>query len=69
MKVIEVKSGEKLSLQMHHHRSEYWIIVRGTAEVEVDDKTKILTELGFKAMIGGTLVSLLSATFVGMLLG
>ncbi len=44
VKLIEVKSGEKLSLQMHHHRSEYWIIVRGTAEVEVDDKTKILTE-------------------------
>ena len=32
-------------------------------------KSKLLTELGFKAMIGGTLVSLLSATFVGMLLG
>ena len=44
MKVIEVKSGEKLSLQMHHHRSEYWIIVRGTAEVEVEDKTRILSE-------------------------
>ena len=33
------------------------------------NKTKLLTELGLKAMIGGTLVSLLSATFVGMLLG
>ena len=33
------------------------------------NKTKLLTELGFKAMIAGTLVSLLSATFVGMLLG
>ena len=44
VKLIEVKSGEKLSLQMHHHRSEYWIIVSGTAEVEVDDKKKILTE-------------------------
>jgi concentrative nucleoside transporter, CNT family len=32
-------------------------------------KTKLLTEIGFKAMIAGTLVSLLSATFVGMLLG
>ena len=32
-------------------------------------KSKLLTELGFKAMIAGTLVSLLSATFVGMLLG
>ena len=44
VKVIEVKSGEKLSLQMHHHRSEYWIVVRGTAEVEVEDKTRILSE-------------------------
>lgn len=33
------------------------------------NKTKLLTELGFKAMIAGTLVSLLSATFVGMLIG
>jgi CNT family concentrative nucleoside transporter len=33
------------------------------------EKSKLLTELGFKAMIAGTLVSLLSATFVGMLLG
>ena len=33
------------------------------------NKSKLLTELGFKAMIAGTLVSLLSATFVGMLLG
>ncbi len=33
------------------------------------NKTKLLTELGFKAMIGGTLVSLLSATFVGLLIG
>ena len=33
------------------------------------NKTKLLTELGFKAMIAGTLVSLLSATFVSMLLG
>ena len=32
-------------------------------------KSKLLTEIGFKAMIAGTLVSLLSATFVGMLLG
>tara|TARA_B100000575_G_scaffold223629_1_gene184088 strand:+ start:5570 stop:6814 length:1245 start_codon:yes stop_codon:yes gene_type:complete len=32
-------------------------------------KSKLLTELGFKAMIGGTLVSLLSATFVGMIIG
>ena len=32
-------------------------------------KSKMLTELGLRAMIGGTLVSLLSATFAGMILG
>ncbi len=44
VKQIEVKPGEKLSLQMHHHRSEHWIVVNGTAEVEVDDKKSVLTE-------------------------
>ena len=39
------------------------------AMILAPNKTKLLTELGFKAMIAGTLVSLLSATFVGMLLG
>jgi mannose-1-phosphate guanylyltransferase len=33
IKRIEVKPGEKLSLQMHHHRSEHWIVVSGTAVV------------------------------------
>jgi len=33
MKRIEVKPGGKLSLQMHHHRSEHWIVVKGQAEV------------------------------------
>lgn len=33
MKRIEVKPGASLSLQMHHHRSEHWIVVRGTAKV------------------------------------
>jgi len=31
IKRIEVKPGERLSLQMHHHRSEHWIVVSGTA--------------------------------------
>ena len=44
VKIIHVKPGAKLSLQMHHHRSEYWIIVKGTAKVELDSKNKILTE-------------------------
>ena len=33
VKLITVKPGEKLSLQMHHHRSEHWIVVSGTAKV------------------------------------
>ena len=78
VKLIEVKSGGKLSLQMHHHRSEYWIIVRGTAEVEVDDKSKILTEnesiyipLGSKHRLSNpgkiplTLIEVQSGSYVG----
>ncbi|HTL88016.1 MAG TPA: phosphomannose isomerase type II C-terminal cupin domain [Leptolyngbya sp.] len=34
IKRIEVKPGHRLSLQMHHHRSEHWIVVSGTAKVE-----------------------------------
>ena len=33
MKRITVKPGQKLSLQMHHHRAEHWIVVSGTAKV------------------------------------
>ena len=44
VKLIQVKPGEKLSLQMHHHRSEHWIVVNGTAKVEVDEKITILSE-------------------------
>ena len=44
VKLIIVKPGEKLSLQMHHHRSEHWVVVSGTARVEVDDKIKVLSE-------------------------
>lgn len=38
IKRITVYPGEKLSLQMHHHRSEHWIVVRGTAKVSIGDK-------------------------------
>ena len=31
MKLLHVKPGGKLSMQMHHHRSEHWVVVRGTA--------------------------------------
>ena len=44
VKLIKVKPGEKLSLQMHHHRSEHWIVVSGTARVEIDDKVSVLSE-------------------------
>ncbi len=44
VKLIEVKPGEKLSLQMHHHRSEHWVVVSGTAKVEVDNNIEILSE-------------------------
>tara|TARA_A100001388_G_C28771688_1_gene504272 strand:+ start:1172 stop:2611 length:1440 start_codon:yes stop_codon:yes gene_type:complete len=44
VKLINVEPGEKLSLQMHHHRSEHWIIVSGTAKVEIDNKEIILHE-------------------------
>jgi mannose-6-phosphate isomerase len=42
IKRIEVKPGHRLSLQMHHHRSEHWIVVSGTAKVECGDEEKLL---------------------------
>jgi mannose-1-phosphate guanylyltransferase/mannose-1-phosphate guanylyltransferase/mannose-6-phosphate isomerase len=44
VKRIVVKAGGRLSLQMHHHRSEHWIVVRGTARVTVNDLVKIVHE-------------------------
>ncbi|MET0878063.1 MAG: cupin domain-containing protein, partial [Tardiphaga sp.] len=44
VKRIVVKAGGRLSLQMHHHRSEHWIVVRGTAKVTVNDLVKIVHE-------------------------
>tara|TARA_R110002111_G_scaffold89833_3_gene139856 strand:+ start:822 stop:2249 length:1428 start_codon:yes stop_codon:yes gene_type:complete len=44
VKRILVKPGHILSLQMHHHRAEHWIIVKGTAKVTCEDKTFLLTE-------------------------
>ena len=38
VKRIMVKPGAQLSLQMHHHRAEHWIVVRGTAEVTRDEE-------------------------------
>lgn len=42
IKRIEVKPGHRLSLQMHHHRSEHWIVVSGTAKVTCGDQELIL---------------------------
>jgi len=42
IKRIEVKPGASLSLQMHHHRSEHWVVVSGTGRVTVDDKVVLL---------------------------
>jgi len=44
VKRITVNPGEKLSIQMHHHRAEHWIVVTGTAKVTNGDKTILLTE-------------------------
>ena len=44
VKRIVVKQGGRLSLQMHHHRAEHWVIVRGTARVTVGDEVKVLHE-------------------------
>ncbi|MDE2628722.1 MAG: mannose-1-phosphate guanylyltransferase/mannose-6-phosphate isomerase [Burkholderiales bacterium] len=44
VKRIMVKPGASLSLQMHHHRAEHWIVVSGTAEVTNGDQVILLTE-------------------------
>lgn len=44
VKRLSVKPGATLSLQMHHHRAEHWIVVSGTARVTCDDKQFLLAE-------------------------
>lgn len=44
VKRIEVRPGSSLSLQKHHHRSEYWVVVKGDAHVTCGDVTKVLTK-------------------------
>ena len=44
VKRIFVKPGAAISLQSHKHRSEHWIVVNGTALVEINDKTSVLKE-------------------------
>ena len=44
VKRISVKPGASLSLQMHHHRAEHWVVVRGTALVELNGEEQLLGE-------------------------
>ena len=44
VKRLSVKPGGVLSLQMHHHRAEHWIVVSGTARITCDEKTFLLSE-------------------------
>jgi mannose-1-phosphate guanylyltransferase/mannose-6-phosphate isomerase len=44
VKRITVKPGSKLSVQMHHHRAEHWIVVSGTAKVRIGDQEQFLAE-------------------------
>jgi mannose-1-phosphate guanylyltransferase/mannose-6-phosphate isomerase len=44
VKRIVVKQGGRLSLQLHLHRAEHWIVVRGTARVTIGDEVKLLHE-------------------------
>jgi mannose-1-phosphate guanylyltransferase/mannose-6-phosphate isomerase len=44
VKRIKVKPGASLSLQLHHHRAEHWIVVKGTADVQLGDNNRLVTE-------------------------
>ena len=44
VKLLHVNPGGKLSMQMHHHRSEHWVVVQGTAKVVVGDTEKLVRE-------------------------
>jgi len=44
VKRITVKPGEGLSVQMHHHRAEHWVVVAGTAKVTIEEDVKLLGE-------------------------
>ncbi len=46
IKRISVRPGERLSLQLHYHRSEHWVVVTGTARVTIGDKIEIVHENG-----------------------
>jgi len=44
IKRIVVNKGEKLSLQMHHHRSEHWVVIKGTARATIGEELKFVHE-------------------------
>lgn len=44
VKLLHVKPGGKLSMQMHHHRSEHWVVVQGTAKVTIGDSEQLVQE-------------------------
>jgi mannose-1-phosphate guanylyltransferase/mannose-6-phosphate isomerase len=44
VKLLHVKPGGKLSMQMHHHRSEHWVVVQGTARVVIGETEQLVRE-------------------------
>jgi len=44
VKRISVKPGARLSVQMHHHRAEHWIVVKGTAKVTIGESIQLISE-------------------------
>src|SRR4030095_2162737 len=55
VKRLVVNPGQKLSLQMHHHRAEHWVVVQGTARVERDGETILISENESAYIPSGTL--------------
>ena len=78
IKKIEVNPGASLSLQMHFHRSEHWVVVSGTAKIEIDNNEKIIgpnesayIPLGVRHRLSNptklplTLIEIQSGTYLG----
>lgn len=42
VKKIEVKPGQRLSLQYHHHRSEHWMVIGGRAQIEINGQSSAM---------------------------
>ena len=45
VKILKIKPFASLSLQLHHHRSEHWVVVNGTAKVEIDGLESTLVKI------------------------